>query len=67
MYRIIAEARTVGYRNYMSGKWYVTRHTRPQGPKDNWPSSAVSIASVGTIIGVRSFYDPATLCRGTHS
>ncbi|MDE2682072.1 MAG: sulfatase-like hydrolase/transferase, partial [Verrucomicrobiota bacterium] len=34
----IAEAlSTGGYRRYMSGKWHVTKHTRPQGPKDNWP------------------------------
>ena len=34
----IAEALgTGGYRRYMSGKWHVTKHTRPQGPKDNWP------------------------------
>ena len=61
----IAEAlRTVGYRNYMSGKWHVTRHTRPQGPKDNWPLQRGFDRFYGTIIGAGSFYDPATLCRG---
>ena len=61
----IAEAlRIVGYRNYMSGKWHVTRHTRPQGPKDNWPLQRGFDRFYGTIIGAGSFYDPATLCRG---
>ena len=48
----------------MSGKWHVTRHTRPQGPKDNWPLQRGFDRFYGTIIGAGSFYDPATLCRG---
>ncbi|MEO2012128.1 MAG: sulfatase-like hydrolase/transferase, partial [Pirellulaceae bacterium] len=28
---------TAGYRSYMSGKWHVTSHTRPNGPVENWP------------------------------
>ena len=61
----IAEAlRTSGYRNYMSGKWHVTRHTRPEGPKDNWPLQRGFDRFYGTIIGAGSFFDPATLCRG---
>ena len=29
----ISEAlRSGGYRNYMAGKWHVTKHTRPDGP-----------------------------------
>ena len=37
----IAEAlKPAGYRNYMSGKWHVTKHTKPEGPKFNWPLSA---------------------------
>jgi arylsulfatase len=61
----IAEALgTAGYRNYMSGKWHVTRHTRPQGPKDNWPLQRGFDKFYGTIIGAGSFFDPATLCRG---
>ena len=60
----IAEALgTGGYRCYMSGKWHVTRHTRPQGPKDNWPLQRGFDKFYGTIIGAGSFYDPATLCR----
>ncbi|MEE3220947.1 MAG: sulfatase-like hydrolase/transferase, partial [Planctomycetota bacterium] len=60
----IAEALGLaGYRNYMSGKWHVTRHTRPQGPKENWPLQRGFEKFYGTIIGAGSFYDPATLCR----
>ena len=53
-----------GYRTYMSGKWHVTRFTRPQGPKENWPLQRGFEKFYGTIIGAGSFYDPATLCRG---
>ncbi len=61
----IAEALGLdGYRNYMSGKWHVTRHVRPQGPKENWPLQRGFDKFYGTIIGAGSFYDPATLCRG---
>ncbi len=48
----IAEAlSTGGYRRYMSGKWHVTKHTRPQGPKDNWPLQRGFEKYYGTIIG----------------
>ena len=61
----IAEAMsTAGYRNYMSGKWHVTRHVGPDGPKDNWPLQRGFDRFYGTIIGAGSFFDPATLCRG---
>ena len=61
----IAEAMsTAGYRNYMSGKWHVTRHVGPNGPKDNWPLQRGFDRFYGTIIGAGSFFDPATLCRG---
>ncbi|MEK6238388.1 MAG: arylsulfatase [Planctomycetales bacterium] len=53
-----------GYRAYMSGKWHVTRFTRPEGPTDNWPLQRGFDKFYGTIIGAGSFYDPATLCRG---
>lgn len=61
----LAEAlRPAGYRNYMAGKWHVTRHTAPQGPKDNWPLQRGFDRFYGTVIGAGSFFDPATLCRG---
>ena len=61
----IAETMGVaGYRSYMSGKWHVTRFTRPKGPKDNWPLQRGFEKFYGTITGAGSFFDPATLCRG---
>ena len=52
-----------GYRNYMSGKWHVTRFTSPNGPKHNWPRQRGFNRFYGTITGAGSFWDPATLCR----
>lgn len=60
----LAEAlRPAGYRTYMSGKWHVTKHTRPNGDNRNWPLQRGFDRFYGTIIGAGSFYDPATLCR----
>jgi arylsulfatase len=60
----IAEAlRPGGYRNYMAGKWHVTRHVGPEGPKHNWPLQRGFDRFYGTIIGAGSFFDPSTLCR----
>ncbi len=55
---------TAGYRNYMSGKWHVTKHTLPNDDNHNWPLQRGFDRFYGTIIGAGSFYDPATLCRG---
>ena len=52
-----------GYHTYMSGKWHVTTHTSPEGPKDNWPLQRGFEKFYGTIIGAGSFFDPNTLCR----
>ena len=60
----IAEVlKSAGYRNYLSGKWHVTRHIQPRGPKHNWPRQRGFDRFYGTIIGAGSFYDPTTLCR----
>ncbi len=60
----IAEAlKPAGYRTYMAGKWHVTRHVKPEGPKHNWPRQRGFDKFYGTIIGAGSFYDPMTLCR----
>lgn len=60
----IAEAlRPAGYRNYMSGKWHVTRHAGPNASNHNWPLQRGFDRFYGTITGAGSFYDPATLCR----
>ncbi len=60
----IAEAlKTNGYGTYMVGKWHVTKHTKPNGPKDNWPLQRGYDRFYGTITGAGSFYDPGTLTR----
>jgi arylsulfatase len=61
----IAEAlKPAGYRNYAVGKWHVTRHVRPDGPKHNWPLQRGFDKFYGMVSGGGSFYDPFTLCRG---
>ena len=61
----LAEAlKPAGYKTYMSGKWHVTKHTRPDSPNFNWPRQRGFDRFYGTIIGAGSFWDPATLCRG---
>ena len=60
----IAEAlKPAGYRAYMAGKWHVTRHTDPDGPKFNWPCQRGFDRFYGTIHGAGSFYDPNSLTR----
>lgn len=60
----IAQAlKTAGYATFMSGKWHVTKHTAPDGPKFNWPRQRGFDRFYGTITGAGSFYDPATLTR----
>src|SRR5690242_17791807 len=35
----IAEVlKPAGYGTYMAGKWHVTKQTKADGPKDNWPT-----------------------------
>lgn len=60
----IAEAlKPAGYRTYMSGKWHVTKHTKPEGPSHNWPRQRGFDRFYGTIHGAGSFYDPNSLMR----
>ena len=60
----IAEAlRPAGYSTYISGKWHVTRHVAPEGPKQNWPLQRGFDRFYGTIHGAGSFYDPNSLTR----
>ncbi len=54
---------SAGYRSYMSGKWHVTRFTKPDGPKHNWPLQRGYERFFGTIHGAGSFYDPNSLTR----
>ena len=61
----LAEAlKGAGYKNYMSGKWHLTRHKNPSGDTSAWPMQRGFDRFYGTITGAGSFYDPATLCRG---
>ena len=61
----IAEAlKLSGYGTYMSGKWHVTKHVAPDGPKHNWPLQRGFDRFYGTIHGAGSFYDPNSLTRG---
>jgi arylsulfatase len=60
----IAEAlKLAGYRAYALGKWHVTRHAKPQGPKHNWPLQRGFDRYYGTITGGGNYFDPAMLTR----
>ncbi len=60
----IAEVlRPAGYRNYAVGKWHVTKHTGPDGPKFNWPLQRGFDRYYGTIVGSGNFYHPNALTR----
>jgi len=60
----IAEAmRGGGYATYMAGKWHVTKHVSPKGPKNNWPRQRGFERFFGTIHGAGSFFDPNSLTR----
>ena len=62
----IAEVlRTAGYRNYMAGKWHVTKVISPRSEDDkhNWPLQRGFDRFYGTIHGAGSFFDPNTLTR----
>ena len=55
--------RSAGYATYMVGKWHVTAHAKPEGPKHNWPRQRGFDRYYGTIIGAGNFFDPGMLCR----
>ncbi len=62
----IAEVlKTAGYRNYMSGKWHVTRKVKPESEaeRSNWPLQRGFDRFYGTIHGAGSFFDPNSLVR----
>ena len=54
-----------GYRCYMTGKWHVTKKTRPrnESEKHNWPRQRGFDRFYGTIHGAGSFFDPNSLTR----
>ena len=55
--------RAAGYATFMSGKWHVTKHRQPEGPRFNWPLQRGFDKFYGTIHGAGSFYDPNSLMR----
>jgi arylsulfatase len=60
----IAEVlKPAGYACWAVGKWHVTLHTKPEGPKHNWPLQRGFERFYGTITGAGSYYDPGTLTR----
>lgn len=62
----IAEVlKTAGYRNYMVGKWHVTKKVNPrqEQEKANWPLQRGFDRFYGTIHGAGSFFDPNSLTR----
>ena len=62
--RTIAELlKPAGYHSYAVGKWHVTRHADPEGPKHNWPLQRGFDRFYGTIHGAGSFFDPSYLVR----
>ena len=52
-----------GYRTYMSGKWHVSRHTDPDGPKHSWPCQRGFDRFYGIITGAANYWKPNTLTR----
>lgn len=62
----IAEVlKTAGYATYMTGKWHVTKTTKPktEGDKWNWPRQRGFDRFYGTIHGAGSLWDPNSLTR----
>ena len=62
----IAETlKSAGYGTYMTGKWHVTKKTKPtsEADKHNWPLQRGFDRYYGTIHGAGSFFDPNTLVR----
>ena len=53
-----------GYRTYMSGKWHVTRHAGPEGPKHNWPVNRGFDKFKGIIAGAANYWRPCMVVDG---
>jgi arylsulfatase len=60
---VLSEA---GYQAMMCGKWHVSRHTAPGGPKHTWPLQRGFAKFYGTIHGAGNYFDPVTLTRDNH-
>ena len=55
--------KTAGYQTLMCGKWSLTRHTGPLGPKHTWPQNRGFDHFHGTLGGAGSYFNPSTLIR----
>ncbi len=53
--------KAVGYDTYMSGKWHISRHIGPDGPKHSWPLQRGFDHFYGIITGAANFWRPRTL------
>jgi arylsulfatase A-like enzyme len=64
----IAQAlRPAGYATFATGKWHVTKFTRPGSSNLNWPIQRGFDHYYGTLTGAGSFYDPFGLVNdNTH-
>ena len=61
----IAEALgATGYRTYMSGKWHISRHIQPEGPKHSWPRQRGFDRYFGILSGGANYWKPHSLTRG---
>ncbi len=60
----IAEAlKSADYATYMSGKWHISRHARPEGPRHSWPCQRGFDRYYGIITGAANYWKPNTLTR----
>ncbi len=55
--------KSAGYNTYMSGKWHISRHIGPDGPKHSWPLQRGFDQFYGIITGAANFWKPRTLTR----
>jgi len=56
-----------GYSTYMSGKWHVTHHLDPDGPKGSWPCQRGFDRYWGMLTGAGNYFAPKTLTDGNEA
>ena len=52
-----------GYATCMSGKWHVSRHVAPDGPRHSWPCQRGFDRYFGILGGASNYWQPRTLTR----
>lgn len=60
---IADQLKQAGYFTAMTGKWHVTRHSKPDASSYNWPVQRGFDEFFGTLPGHGSLWDPAGLMR----